>query len=268
MAYTYPDKNDRITEDLIRSVSKGDYWKKSEEYVLELALKEIRELPAPRSMLDLGCGEGRLFQVFAPAVDSIIALEPDSGRCAGAYQSAAALAGHSIMVLNTDSSILMDGQTFDIILSSHVLQHIPPAMCEKMAADMAAHTRPGGLLVLTTTHTDEAGDILTEETMQDGQRQSRRVSPEEFLTLFNREGILPVRLFAENSILELFRSHRFELLLRRRFHYDGAESAAYDQAANEEIYGLSGPGPEGSLPAAKQYTANARDCIYIFRRSE
>lgn len=273
MAYTYPDKNDKMTEDLIRSVSNGNYWGESEKNILTKALDAVRQLPRPRSLLDLGCGQGRLFRWFAPETDSIIALEPDEERCAGAYRSAAALPGHSITVLNTDSSVLVDGQTFDIILSSHVLQHIPPALCREMAGSMKEHTHPGSLIILTTTHTDQPDDILTAETMTGGHRQSRVVSETEFLTLFDQEGVLPVRMFAEDTILGLFRGNGFELLLRRRFHYDGADSITYDEAANAEIYGESAGGPgesrtERALPKAVTYTANARDCFYLFRRME
>lgn len=266
MSYFYPDKNDRITEDLIRKVSKGDYWRDSEERVLAIAKEQIETLPRPRRMLDLGCGLGRLFRVFAPVTDSILGLEPDPERCAGAKESAAALPEDEITVLNRDSSALKDDQIFDVILSSHVLQHIPQKLCEDMIAEMKSHTRPGSLVILTTTHTDRPEDVFSKEIMKEEQRHSEEVGAAEFENLFSQEGVLPVRLFAETTLIGLFRKNDFALAARRRFHYDGADSVDYDDAANEEIYGKSSADADLSLPAAKKFTANARDCFYIFQR--
>lgn len=267
MTYFYPDKDDQITADLIQSVSHNEYWKASEDHVLELALEEIRRLPHVFRMLDLGCGMGRMFSVFAPLSDSLLALEPDSERCRGAEESAALLPEQKISVLNADISILKE-EMFDVILSSHVLQHIQPALCESMVTEISRHLKQGGLVILTTTHTGKKEDIYTIETMVNGKRQTKNTELAEFLSAFNQKGILPVRLFAENTIISLFRRNHFELLCRRRFHYDGAESIEYDDLANEEIYGSAGCRAEAVLPEAVRYTARARDAFYLFRRND
>lgn len=253
MSYTYPDKGDRITIELINEVSKGSYWEDSEKHVLDMALAQVRELNRPRHILDLGCGLGRLFPVFAPEADTILGLEPDAERFLGAQASAAAVTEAECNVICSDSSVLDPEVRFDVILSSHVFQHIPHALCLAMADTMSAHLRPGGLLILTTTHTAADEDILTAETMDGGHRAARTVDLAEFGTLFDMDGVLPVRLFAEATIEQIFRERGFTLLLRRVFHYDGVDSVAYDDAANASADG-------------HEFTAHGRDCMYIFRR--
>ena len=77
--YTYPDKNDMLTVQLIMGVSEGNYWGESENEILKVALDAADSYKNPR-MLDCGCGQGRLLPVFAPHVQSIFALEPDIQR--------------------------------------------------------------------------------------------------------------------------------------------------------------------------------------------
>ena len=82
MTYTYPDKDDRLTCQLIEKEFDGEYWAESEELVLKHAWEELRSLKAKRnisakgapfSVLDLGCGMGRLFDQESAAADEITA---------------------------------------------------------------------------------------------------------------------------------------------------------------------------------------------------
>ena len=95
MAYTYPDKNDLLTCQLIDTEFDGAYWAESEAEVLRQALEETdavvklcREKKKAVSLLDLGCGMGRLFPVFAAKADLITAAEPDEERFAAAEAAA------------------------------------------------------------------------------------------------------------------------------------------------------------------------------------
>lgn len=265
MTYIYPDHNDRITEKMIQSVSCDDYWKESEDHTLSIAVDEIRKMPRVYRMLDLGCGMGRLFPVFAPLADSLLGLEPDQSRYEAAKASAAMLPEQDIEVLRADSSVLKDEDQFEVILSSHVIQHIPPALCVSMVSDICQHTRAGGLVILTTTHTDREQDVFTIETMVEERRKTEEVDRERFLSSFEEDGVLPVRLFAERTVPELFRQYGFELVCRRRFHYDGAESVTYDDRANEEVYGTDCRSDQ-PMPKPVLYTARARDVFYVFRK--
>jgi len=136
--YTYPDQNDLLTIQLIMGVSEGNYWGESEEGLLPVALDTIKSYKNPK-MLDVGCGMGRMFPVFAPYVKSIYALEPDKQRYLAAVDVAASLPEYDIAVKNADSSSLTSDQQFDVVLSSHVLQHIPASVADSMIADIAAH---------------------------------------------------------------------------------------------------------------------------------
>ena len=164
MTYIYPDENDRLTCEMIETGFDGEYWGKSEELVLGQALEEAKPLAAARrnagqkvQLLDLGCGMGRLFQTFAAVADEITGAEPDPGRFAGAEKEGHRVAGEAgipVHVINGDASALPEEKQFDIIVSSHVMQHITCRMAEDLMKTMAEKLRPEGLLILTTTYTD------------------------------------------------------------------------------------------------------------------
>ncbi len=251
--YTYPDQNDLLTMQLIMGVSEGNYWGESEEGLLPVAIDAIKSYKNPR-MLDVGCGMGRLLPVFAPYVKSIYALEPDRQRYLAAADVAAALSEYDITVKNDDSSSLTADQQFDVVLSSHVLQHIPSSVADSMIADIAAHTSRGGCIIVTTTHTHFPEDQLTTEFFVDGKRVCTDVGEDEFAESFSKEGVLPVRLFADGSVAKMFAKHGFDIVSAMRYyHYytpGEAQSAKTDLEKNAQGDGT-----------------DARDIFFIFRRS-
>lgn len=259
MAYTYPDTNDMLTCQLIDKEFDGAYWGESETEVLRQALEEVtllaescRQKSSPVAMLDLGCGMGRLFSVFASRAGEITAAEPDAGRCQAARMEAervTAATGCPVRVYHGDAGVLPEGKKYNVILSSHVMQHITCDMAEGLMAAMAHRLEPGGLLILTTTYTDGGEDLFFRESWKDGRRYNEATDRTGFDRAFGLEGVLPVRLFAENSILTLTDAENLELLRMSRYHYQQHHTAAEDVEAN-----LSGEG------------AGARDVMYIFRK--
>ena len=97
--YIYPDKNDMLTMELIHQEFDGVYWGKSEEDVLSHAMAAIDAIDGPKKLLDLGCGMGRLFEVFCPHVDYIQAVEPDKQRFAEAEKAAKKWDGREDLLL-------------------------------------------------------------------------------------------------------------------------------------------------------------------------
>lgn len=122
--YSYPDKSDMLTMELINQEFDGVYWGKSEAEVLSHATAAVDAMNGPKTLLDLGCGIGRLFETFCPHVELIQAVEPDKQRFAEAETVAKKWEG-KVNVEQGDISVLkQDTQRFKIVLMSHILQHI------------------------------------------------------------------------------------------------------------------------------------------------
>lgn len=247
--YTYPDKNDMLTMELINHEFDGEYWGKSEEEVISHAKEAIAKIEGPKNMLDLGCGMGRLFETFVPYVDFIQAVEPDVQRFAEAVKAANAFGGQvdvkhgNLSVLNNDTG------RFQIVLMSHILQHIKEEIMIGMLEDLEAKTEQDALLIVTTTHTDGADDQYFREFWADGVRKNEKTDKDGFEAAFDGGESLPVRMFAEKTMETLFDRHGFELIEKQYYHYEDHHDIAEDIFANESGIG------EG-----------ARDILYIFRK--
>lgn len=249
MCYTYPDRDDRLTISLIAQLTGEGYWGESETLALRWAMETVEKLPRPRRMLDLGCGTGRLEPVFAPCVDEILAVEPDRDRCAAAAEAAGAVTGIPVTVRYGDASAVEPGRQFELLVCSHVMQHVDDGALETLWSALEAHAAPGALAVVATTFTGGTRDILTAEWWEDGQRRCETLDGHDFRTAFTRDGVLPVRLFARSTVESLAEGFGFRVEGFRLYHYPGGTDAADDARRCES----------GDM--------GARDVMYLLRRA-
>ena len=172
--YTYPDKNDMLTMELINQEFDGIYWGKSEEEVLSYAIQSINGIEGHKKMLDLGCGMGRLFETFSPYVDFIQAVEPDEQRYAEAVK-AASVFDEKVNVKHGDLSALeQDDERFQIILMSHILQHMKEESVIRILEDLESKTEANAIHVVTTTHTEGDENLYYREFWSDGVRKNEK----------------------------------------------------------------------------------------------
>lgn len=259
MTYIYPDKDDKLTCQLIDTEYNGAYWQKSEEQILSYAIEQVRSLASYRrgknkkvSFLDLGCGMGRLIPIFAGEVDEVTAVEPDSNRFEKALMAgkwAEERYGHTVNMVQGDAESLPSDKKYSIILSSHVLQHIKCEMADDLMLKMSKRLEPGGLLLITTTYTAEEDDLFFKESWKDGMRSCEATDEDGFNEAYTKEGILPVRQLSEKSIMNMAQAHNLDFVRMDRYHYKGHQNISEDAKAN-----LSGDN-EG-----------ARDVLYIFKK--
>ncbi|GAB3203268.1 class I SAM-dependent methyltransferase [Geodermatophilus arenarius] len=112
-----------------------------------MALADSLRLPARReTALDFGCGVGRLTQALARHFDRVTGVDiapsmlaearrhDPEGRCTFVHNEAA------------DLSVFPD-DSFDLVLSTIVLQHMPPELSLRYAEEFGRVLRPGGLAV-------------------------------------------------------------------------------------------------------------------------
>lgn len=140
--------------------------------LLEVARQHLTPLFEPQSILELGCGPGRVATAFADrlpaseivAVDSALAmleLAAENGRRRGAqnieYQSL--------------DEFLRSKRTFDLVNGSIVFHHIDPARGIPLLTQMLAHIADGGVGVFTFVYRRTSGRAV------DAVRRMRRSVP-------------------------------------------------------------------------------------------
>ena len=213
--YRYPDENDQLTVQLIeREEPYEGYWERSENEALSHAEKFIDRTEA--RILDVGCGEGRLFDRFEKYADEIIGIEPDKDRRKSAVKKAKRKeADIDISGLNFLEADF--GEVFDIVLCSHVLQHVKTSDLSEFADRLRDNLVEGGLLILTTSHSTGRSDVFVKSYSEDAVLKEERVSEQEFNGLVtNDENVLPVHLFTIKNLEKLLEGFDFRTV--RVFH--------------------------------------------------
>ena len=260
MTYQYPDKQDRLTCQLIEEVNTGNYWEESEQAVLKACLQRLEGRNDHR-VLDLGCGLGRLLPVMAPYASAVTGAEPDPERC-GLAQILAPQAVQKAApdcdcrIINGDvANVEVQGRgPFDVVLSSHVVQHIPFSLTKSMLSGATKLLNPGGWLFLTTTNGNDADSFTLEYMGENGQRVSEKTDEQGFTGAFGREGVLPVAFYAAEKMQKLFDGLGLDCCEILGYHYTAQKA---DLSAEEDA----------RLNAAGDRRA-ARDILYICRKRE
>jgi SAM-dependent methyltransferase len=149
-------RNDPLWAVLTRDDAKGGSWDEQEffdsgegEITLLMELADELGLPSERGIaLDFGCGVGRLTQALARHFDEAIGVDiaPSMLAAANGYNQRP----NCRFVQNERADLsIFPTDTFDLIYSNLVLQHMPPEAAKAYVVEFARVLRPGGLAVFS-----------------------------------------------------------------------------------------------------------------------
>ena len=230
--YTYGDPDDAITRSLVagRGADYPRYWELSEQRVMTIMERHIAAYRERRGRpqllaLDAGCGEGRLLPWLAARSARLVAVEPDAERLALARSLVEGTADAAkVDFCNAAVQDADVGADFDVIVSSHVLQHLHTADVPRVLAAMRARLRPGGLLLLTTCHSTSDRDYYEEGRLVDGIAELHEVSRARFdAEVYSGGGALLCRYFPRPVITGLLDELDLSVREFRVFHLTEAE---------------------------------------------
>ncbi len=220
MPYNYPDPGDRVTAKMISSISDPDRWDAEEQRILSSLRSELRQIEPPRVVLDVGAGIGRLTRALGDLIIAADLLEPDLARARRAKDFIKATAPQLSANVYTVESELPE-QTYDLVLLSHVIQHLLPREAQRLVAFSADRCRPGGLFYLATTlASPDRSNWRLASIDESGHWTERAVSED----LFSKQvakpvlGTLPVREFSQVELARALRAVGIELLAVLPFH--------------------------------------------------
>ena len=221
--YIYPDHGDGLTVSLIDNVEpyKG-FWGHNEDIILNEINEYIKgNINADDSFfLDAGCGNGRLLKKFGINFSNIVAIEPDENRLKEAIENIKFTDFYSkVTFLNVSAEELTCTHKFDVILSSHVLQHVHTDTVIKILKNITSLLRNNGVLFLMTCHTVETDDCYAKDQYIDSKFIEENITKEDFNSLiFNNINVLPIHFFSKKTIIGLLKEAGFEIFDMEVFH--------------------------------------------------
>ena len=106
-------------------------------------IKTLVDAHAPRSVLDLGCGNGELLKILAAPGRTVVGVEYDRGGAEIAQRSNPGAQVFNLGVQDDPAPVLASQpEKFDVVVSTEVIEHLySPAMLPRFAARVL---KPGG----------------------------------------------------------------------------------------------------------------------------
>jgi 2-polyprenyl-3-methyl-5-hydroxy-6-metoxy-1,4-benzoquinol methylase len=107
---------------------------------------------APRTVLDFGCGVGRLLIPFAKVFEEVVGLDVSPSMLQEARRNCDEQGLRNVRLLDSDDSLSTLTGSFDLIHSCIVFQHIPSERGRSIFSKLLQHLRPGGVGAMQLTY--------------------------------------------------------------------------------------------------------------------
>ena len=107
---------------------------------------------APRTVLDFGCGVGRVLVALAKIADEVVGLDVSRSMLQEAQRNCDERQLRNVRLLESDDELTALMGAFDLIHSCIVFQHIPVERGRVIFAKLLKHLRPGGVGAIQLTY--------------------------------------------------------------------------------------------------------------------
>lgn len=220
--YHYPDFDDNLVGKFLERFEKNDlYWRKSENEVISFIFNYLINKPGFifDSFLDAGCGKGRLLEDFAKPFRKIVAVEPDPDRFKHALLTAQELfPDNRAVVRNLPAESFSSNERFDLILCSHVIQHIHTDTVMPLMQNLGDHLTENGVIAVTTCHSVTDSDYFRKYYISEGQLVKEHSEENDFNSLIECKGVLPIHFFHAEKFISDLAAAGFNTSIFRVFH--------------------------------------------------
>jgi 2-polyprenyl-3-methyl-5-hydroxy-6-metoxy-1,4-benzoquinol methylase len=134
---------------------KREFFESGESDVLRV-LTTIRKFIdpgfTPRTVLDFGCGVGRVLVPFAKMADEVVGLDVSRSMLHEAQRNCDERQLCNVRLLESDDDLTALTSTYDLIHSCIVFQHIPVERGRAIFSKLLHHLRPGGVGAIQMTY--------------------------------------------------------------------------------------------------------------------
>jgi SAM-dependent methyltransferase len=121
-------------------------------YLLATIKKHIDPQFVPKKVLDFGCGVGRLLAPLAQVAEDVVGLDVSASMLQEARRNCDERQLGNVRLLLSDDALSALTDTFDLICSFIVFQHIPVQRGRAIFDKLLRHLRPGGVGAIHLTY--------------------------------------------------------------------------------------------------------------------
>jgi SAM-dependent methyltransferase len=156
----------------INESSRREFFESGESHVrrvLATIQKHIDPGFVPKSVLEFGCGVGRLLLPFAAIAEGVVGLDVSPSMLFEAKRNCDERHLNNVRLLPSDDDLSSLTESFDLIHSFIVFQHIPVQRGRAIFSKLLRYIRPGGVGALHVTyskaHFAPTGGIASQPTL-------------------------------------------------------------------------------------------------------
>lgn len=140
------DKKFRLAE--LTPEAKAEFFESGRvhvEYVMQMIHQYINPRFVPRRALDFGCGVGRLVVPFAKIAQEVTGIDVSKAMLDEARKNCAEMGIANVVLAESDDRLSKVTDSFDLVHSYIVFQHIPPARGREIFKELLLRLQPGGV---------------------------------------------------------------------------------------------------------------------------
>jgi SAM-dependent methyltransferase len=151
--WSYPKfLNANLTEQ-----SREEFFQSGErhvDHVYHVIQTKLRNDFQPRRVLDFGCGVGRVLIPFARRAETVVGIDVSQGMLEEAAHNCQERGLEGVRLLHADELDRLDPNSFDLVHSYIVFQHIPIQKGERLLRKLISLIAIGGIGVIHLTYSD------------------------------------------------------------------------------------------------------------------
>jgi SAM-dependent methyltransferase len=139
----------------INEDAKQEFFASGEAHVrgvLSTIRKHIDSEFVPKTVLDFGCGVGRLLIPFAKIAKDVVGLDVSASMLQEARRNCEGLRLHNVHLFRSDDALSTLTGSFDLIHSCIVFQHIPVERGRTIFSNLLRHLSAGGVGAIQLTY--------------------------------------------------------------------------------------------------------------------
>lgn len=144
----FDDHADDYSEEIDKTLNKfgtdHDLFTRHKSWLIIRELKALEKEPSKLTLLDVGCGIGKIHPLIGPSLGSVIGTDISAPSL-----EVARAANPGIQYRDYDGDTLpIENSSVDVTLAICVFHHVPPTRWAQMAKEMLRVLKPGGLAMI------------------------------------------------------------------------------------------------------------------------